>query len=71
MFKVTEDDRHNEPTLHLFRDKEHCLQFMKDDCHYLDDDMIEEFSEEGEIEDDNMVTWCTYTGYYTIDHTKE
>ena len=70
MIKVTEDDKHNDPTLHIFRDMDHCVEYMTRDSN-ITPEMIVTFKEEHFMMDDDFVEWAIWDGkMYIVDHTK-
>ena len=68
-FRVSENDGHNPPTIHVFRDEAHAKEYLTG---YQDEEFAEEVLEYGESTDDGCDTWALYSpGEYHYDHTKK
>ena len=72
MFKVMHSDGHNSPTVHVFRDEDQFIEYIKGCIHEDDlDYQLETWEDDRTLTDGNGDTWEEYSGLYEVDHTKE
>ena len=67
LFKVLEDDHHDQMSVHVFRDKEQFFAYMSDDDEF---DAVT-FEDDGIYNDGNGNAWSEFDGIYEVDHTKD
>lgn len=67
LFKVLEDDHHDQMRVHVFRDQAQFFAYMSDD----DEFDADTFEDDGIYEDGNGNAWSVFTGIYEVDHTKK
>ena len=68
-YRVLEDDHHNQPSVHLFRDEEQFISWIE--TRFADEFDREEWEEDGTWDDPNSTTWSYFAGIYEVDHTSE
>jgi hypothetical protein len=67
MFCLIEDDGHNCPILHRFRDPVQAAEYIG----YEPDEEGERLEQQGEYIDDDLVRWIVADEIPVLDHTEE
>lgn len=68
--RILENDGHNIPSFHTFRDLTQAAAYIAS-CAEEVESVALQLEEEGELQDDNCVTWTVTDSLYEHDHTGE
>lgn len=67
--RILENDGHNTPCFHLFRDLMQAAIYIADEAEEVE--TVLQDLEEGEHQDNDMVNWTVVEDLYETDHTQE